>query len=600
MKRTLSTFILTTLTLTVGSCSINKKDPTLVSIDVKDMTTVFEYDSSFTFDGKCVATYSNNTNKEVTPTRVSDVDTKISGEHTVEVYYTEKDKTCSTSYTVTVLNQVQEKTLDHIKVTEMSTTIKVGNSYVFDGICTAFYSDSSSEVVTPTSVSSIDTSTTGDYTVTVSYTYKDITKTDSFTLTVYEETAQKVLVSISVSNMSTQYNVGDAFSFDGICIAHFSNGDEERVTPTVVFVPDMSVAGDKTITLNYTYENITKQTTYNITVKIVEKKTLSSISVSGMSTKYEVGDTFSFDGTCTAHFSDGSTDVVTPIVETDPDMSVAGDKTITVSYTYDSVKVTTSYSITVSESEEPVDDGYITLDRRTIELKRISKTQVSLVVTFHDCESEDVTWTTSDENIATVRYGLVKSAQKNNGTAIITCTTESGKTATCVVTVVEEIVPKEERYVMVTDFDSLEAGDIVVIAAPEYNATASVDNLHMKLNPVTSSFSSDGSYITSLGEETAEFILNGEPGNFTMESQYNKYLASTHEGKVTSVNNKGNIHWDIHGNDYDDPTDVVIESEVESHGYFMYNIKQDYFTVYTSNIQEGLLILPKLYKLTYI
>ena len=85
-------------------------------------------------------------------------------------------------------------------------------------------------------------------------------------------------------------------------------------------------------------------------------KTLKSIAVDDMTTSYEVGDEFSFDGTCTATYSVTKNDepqldenkVVTPTEVTSPDMSSAGNKTITVSYTEDAVTRTTTYNITVA------------------------------------------------------------------------------------------------------------------------------------------------------------------------------------------------------------------------------------------------------------
>lgn len=573
----------------------------LERIEVSGMTTSFVQDSEFVFDGVCTAFFSSGTSLSVSPTSVSSVDTSLVGEQTVIVTYTHENISKSASYLIEIVEKPTVKALVSISVTDMTTSYKKDSTFSFDGVCTATFNNGDVEEVTPTQISSVDTSIVGDQDVTVSYTYEGITKSTSYKINVYEEVIIKTLESISVSDMTTVYNVGDTFSFDGVCKAKFSNGDIETVTPTSVSSVDTSKAGDYEVTVSYEYEDVTKSAKYTVTVnEVIQEKVLDSISCTGMTIDYEVDDTFSFDGTCTATFSDGTSETVTPTIKDEPDMSKAGDVAIVVSYTYEGVTKEFTYIITITGGEDPEDEGYITLDRRTIELKRISKTQISLIVDFINCESEDVEWSSSDTDVATVRYGLVKSAQKNNGTAIITCTTTSGKTALCVVTVVEEIVPKTERYQLVTNLDSLVAGDIVVMAAPDYGVTASVENTGMKLNPVKSTFSSDKKYITSLGTDTAEFILNGEPENWTLESQYNKYLASTHEGKVTFVNNKGNIHWDIHGNIYDDPTDAVIESEIESHGYFMYNIKQNYFTVYTSNIQEGLLILPKLYKLTYI
>lgn len=86
-------------------------------------------------------------------------------------------------------------------------------------------------------------------------------------------------------------------------------------------------------------------------------KTLESIAVTGMSTTYEVGETFSFNGTCTATYSVTVDDepqeepeykVVTPTSVSSPDMSTTGSKEITVSYTESEVTKTAKYTITVN------------------------------------------------------------------------------------------------------------------------------------------------------------------------------------------------------------------------------------------------------------
>ena len=88
-------------------------------------------------------------------------------------------------------------------------------------------------------------------------------------------------------------------------------------------------------------------------------KTLKSIAVEGMTTNYETGDIFKFDGTCTATYGVTKNDVpqedetkeVTPTSVSTPDMTTAGEKEVTVTYTEDEVTVTTTYTINVTENE---------------------------------------------------------------------------------------------------------------------------------------------------------------------------------------------------------------------------------------------------------
>ena len=90
----------------------------------------------------------------------------------------------------------------------------------------------------------------------------------------------KTLKSIAVEGMTTSYETGEAFSFDGTCTATYSvtkndvpQADESKtVTPTSVTSPDMSSAGEKTITVSYTESEVTKTTTYNINVVAAQPK----------------------------------------------------------------------------------------------------------------------------------------------------------------------------------------------------------------------------------------------------------------------------------------------------------------------------------------
>ncbi len=87
-------------------------------------------------------------------------------------------------------------------------------------------------------------------------------------------------------------------------------------------------------------------------------KTLQSIKVTPKTVDYETGDEFKFDGTCTATYSvtkngepqDDETAVVTPTTVSTPDMSTAGTKEITVTYTEGDVTVTDKYEINVTEN----------------------------------------------------------------------------------------------------------------------------------------------------------------------------------------------------------------------------------------------------------
>ena len=88
----------------------------------------------------------------------------------------------------------------------------------------------------------------------------------------------EVLESITLSNQTTAYHIGDSFKFDGIVTAHYQSGDTKVVFPTSVTTPDMTTAGDKVITVSYTEEGVTKTKGYTIHVTYPDSQTAKTIT----------------------------------------------------------------------------------------------------------------------------------------------------------------------------------------------------------------------------------------------------------------------------------------------------------------------------------
>ena len=100
--------------------------------------------------------------------------------------------------------------------------------------------------------------------------------------------------------------------------------------------------------------------------------TLSSIAVSGQKTVFTVGDTFVFDGKVTATYSDGSTKDVTASADVStPDLSTAGTKEVTVTYTEGGVTRDTKYTVTVNAASThagTAEDPYSVADAKAATL----------------------------------------------------------------------------------------------------------------------------------------------------------------------------------------------------------------------------------------
>ena len=98
----------------------------------------------------------------------------------------------------------------------------------------------------------------------------------------------------------------------------------------------------------------------NVEICIIVDTTLESISISGQTTQFNVGSSFDFGGTVTAHYANStSKDVTTSASFTGYNMDIKGEYTVTVSYTENDIERTTTYSISVEEgsSQEVVITG---------------------------------------------------------------------------------------------------------------------------------------------------------------------------------------------------------------------------------------------------
>ncbi len=187
-----------------------------------------------------------------------------------------------------------------------------------------------------------------------------LTHTNGGIPTVYEKTIENLTINnlgIVVKLSNVTYNAIDGTLSDGENTVPVSNklysdlsledGKEYNITGVVGYTTD----NNKTLQIYPRSENDIETVGGPVIVK-----TLENIAVTGMSTTYEVGDEFSFNGTCTATYSvtadevqqDPEYKVVTPTSVSTPDMTTTGSKEITVTYTESEVSKTATYTITVN------------------------------------------------------------------------------------------------------------------------------------------------------------------------------------------------------------------------------------------------------------
>lgn len=314
-----------------------------------------------------------------------------------------------------------------VKTAPTKTTYEAGENFDPTGlVITKVFSDNTTVDVSyagnagdftfnPTTSTALTTDNTS---VTITYSGK----TCSQPITV---NAPKVLSSISISGCTTNFVEGDTFSFGGTVTANYADTTSENVTSSATFTGyNMTSVGNQTVTVSYGG----KSTTYSITVSM---GTLSSIAVTGMTTTYQKNYSFSFDGTCTATFANGYQKVVTPTSVTSPDMSTAGNKTITVSYTYNENTRTTTYQITVNSNrvviEETTATGYSVIGTVTYpsNTKTISVNTLSVSTSGYTAIESNAIRLGSGSNTGTV---IVTSTSSNITKVVVSAKTYGSDT----------------------------------------------------------------------------------------------------------------------------------------------------------------------------
>lgn len=116
----------------------------------------------------------------------------------------------------------------------------------------------------------------------------------------YEGPTSSPLSSITLDTTSVKktFDTGDTFEYTGLVVtAHYEDESSRPVSPTSVSTPDMSSAGEKTVTVSYTENEVTKTADYSITVNAVVLHTISFNPGSGSGTmdSVQVKDGSSYD-----------------------------------------------------------------------------------------------------------------------------------------------------------------------------------------------------------------------------------------------------------------------------------------------------------------
>jgi endonuclease I len=233
----------------------------------------------------------------------------------------------------------ESKEATSIAVSNVKTIYTQGETFVKPTVTATYDDGSHADVTSKATFTGYDTSILGEQTVTV--TFGEVSTTYNINVK-----APATVTSISISGTlthPTQY-VGDTFDPSGLTVtASYSDGSTSDVTSYVTWSPSTLSASTTSVTASFSE----KTDSININVKVAA---LVSISTSGQTNEFALGDTFVYDGTCVATYENGKQQNITPDVNSSGvNMNQTGTYQVGLSYTENGVTKSTSYSVTVSE-----------------------------------------------------------------------------------------------------------------------------------------------------------------------------------------------------------------------------------------------------------
>ena len=412
-----------TATITVASSVVPTGDPTVTGVTVSPSSTTLDVTSNPTTTLTATVNGTNNPSQAVTwsvassnPSGCVSVDNSgvVTANNTGSAVIratSDADNTFYGECTITVTNTPKTLSSISLNTTNVQKTFTVGDAFNYTGLVVTATFNTGSETVTPTSVLSPDMSTSGNKTVTVSYTFGGNTETDTYQITVNEAQSSEpgnYTWNLAIASYNTPTSTTQV-TWDSDCASmvadknnattnanNYLGGDSNNRTSSrfyknskLTFTPKTdyeitsvvytatsnayasalsnstwtnATASVSTTTVTITptdgtlsFYAIISDTTGSTSVLVnyiyTPSKTLSSISLdtTNVQKSFNVNDTFNYTGlVVTANYSNSTSATVTPTSVSSPDMSTTGNKTVTVTYTENNVSKNDSYSITVS------------------------------------------------------------------------------------------------------------------------------------------------------------------------------------------------------------------------------------------------------------
>lgn len=203
----------------------------------------------------------------------------------------------------------------------------------------------------------------------------------------------------------------------------------------------------------------------------VEQTTLTSLNITSLpyKTTYVVGNTLDTTGlVITANYSNGSSKVVTSECVLNPKngdiLSTAGTQIVTCTYTENDVTVNTSFTVEVNAStSEEISEIILTASPNEIEVGETTTINLEVVPST---ASRSVTWSSSDNNIASVSStGVVTGISEGRAIITATSTQNANIKGTIEIIVLDSsgVEPSVKTYTKVTETPSDWSGQYLIV-----------------------------------------------------------------------------------------------------------------------------------------
>ena len=347
--------------------------------------------------------------------------------------------------------------------------------------------------------------------------------------------------SVSLDKASLELTEGDKAALSATILPENASNKNISWTSSDEKVATVSTAGEVTAiapgkaTITVTTEDGNKNAKCEVTVN---KKIypVESVSLDKAAIELTEGDRATLTATVLPDNATNKNVSWTASDEKVATVSAAGEVTAiapgkaTITVTTEDGNKTAKCEVTVNKKIYHVES--VSLDKTSLELTEGDKATLTATVLPDNATNKNVSWTSSDEKVATVSAAGEVTAIAH-GKATITVTTEDGnKTAKCEVTVYKKIYPVESVSLDKASLELTE-GDKATLTATILPENASNKNISWTSSDEKIATVSANGEVTAIAHGKATITVTTEDGNKTAMCEVNVKTQTIHVESIT-------------------------------------------------------------------